>query len=86
MIILKLILSEHELEINDVTELKEFSDKMFLLEVNNTLFEIKGEELTLKEVNNNKTNIKITGNIYCIEKKNHKENKEKKSFIKKLFQ
>lgn len=83
---MKLILSEHELEINDVTELKEFSDKVFLLEVNNTLFEIKGEELTLKEVNNNKTNIKITGNIYSIEKKNHKDSKEKKSFIKKLFQ
>lgn len=83
---MKLILLDNELEINDVTELKEFSEKLFILEINKELYEIKGEELSLKEVNNNKTNIKITGNIYCIEKKNHKQTKDKKSFIKKLFQ
>ncbi|MBE6137992.1 MAG: hypothetical protein E7176_06325 [Erysipelotrichaceae bacterium] len=84
--IMKIILTDNELEINDVTELKEFSDKTFILEIKNCLYEIKGDGLSLSEVNNNKTNIKITGNIYSIEKKDNKDHKEKKSFIKKLFQ
>lgn len=83
---MKLILTDNELQINDITDIKEFNEQSFLLEIKNELYEIKGENLSLGEMNNNKTNIIITGNIYLIEKKNHKSKKEKNSFIKKLFQ
>ncbi len=82
---MRIILLDNELEVNNITTLKEFNDKIFLLEIDNTPYEIKGNNLILKEVYNNNTSIKITGSIYSIEKKNHKDTKEKKSFIKKLF-
>lgn len=82
---MKMILSENELEINNVTNLKEFNEQKFILTVDTTLYEIKGDGLELKEVYNNNTSLKISGNIYSIEKKDHKENAEKKSFLKRLF-
>lgn len=81
---MKMILSENELEINNVTNLKEFNEQKFILTIDTTLYEIKGDGLELKEVYNN-TSLKISGNIYSIEKKDHKENAEKKSFLKRLF-
>ncbi|HIT43419.1 TPA: YabP/YqfC family sporulation protein [Candidatus Avacholeplasma faecigallinarum] len=82
---MKMILSENELEINNVTNLKEFNEQKFILTIDTTLYEIKGDGLELKEVYNNNTSLKISGNIYSIEKKDHKENAEKKSFLKRLF-
>ncbi len=82
---MKMILLDNELEIHNITLLKEFNDKEFYLEIDNTPYHIKGENLVLKEVYDNNASIKISGNIYSIERKNHKETKEKKSFIKKLF-
>lgn len=82
---MKMILSENELEINNVTNLKEFNEQKFILTIDTTLYEIKGNGLELKEVYNNNTSLKISGNIYSIEKKDHKENAEKKSFLKRLF-
>lgn len=82
---MKMILSENELEINNVTNLKEFNKQKFILTIDTTLYEIKGDGLELKEVYNNNTSLKISGNIYSIEKKDHKENAEKKSFLKRLF-
>lgn len=82
---MRLILTDNELEIHNITNLKEFNDKLFTLEIDGVFYEIKGEGLVLKEVFNNNTSIKITGTISAIGKKNHKENKEKKSFIKKLL-
>lgn len=82
---MRIILLDNELEIHNITTLKEFNDKIFLLDIDNTPYEIKGNQLVLKEVYNNNSSIKITGSIYSIEKKNHKEAKDKKSFIKKLF-
>ena len=83
---MRMILTDTELEIHNITTLREFNDKCFLLEIDNSLYEIKGEALVLKEVSNNNTSIKITGSIYCIGKKNHKESKDKKGFLKKLLQ
>lgn len=82
---MKMILSENELEINNVTNLKEFNEQKFILTIDTTLYEIKGDGLELKEVYNNNTSLKISGNIYSIEKKDHKENAQKKSFLKRLF-
>lgn len=82
---MKMILSENELEINNVTNLKEFNEQKFILTIDTSLYEIKGDGLELKEVYNNNTSLKISGNIYSIEKKDHKENAEKKSFLKRLF-
>lgn len=82
---MRLILTDNELEIHNITNLKEFNDKIFALEIDGDFYEIKGDGLVLKEVFNNNSSIKITGTIYSIGKKNHKENKEKKSFIKKLL-
>ena len=82
---MKMILSENELEINNVTNLKEFNEQKFILTIDTTLYEIKGDGLELKEVYNNNTSLKISGNIYSIEKKDHRENAEKKSFLKRLF-
>lgn len=82
---MKMILSENELEINNVTNLKEFNEQKFILTIDTTPYEIKGDGLELKEVYNNNTSLKISGNIYSIEKKDHRENAEKKSFLKRLF-
>lgn len=82
---MRLILTDNELEIHNITNLKEFNDKLFALEIDGDFYEIKGEALVLKEVFNNNSSIKITGTVYSIAKKNHKESKEKKSFIKKLL-
>ena len=64
--------------------LKEFSETIFIIEINNTLYEIKGNQLLLKEVFNENKSVKITGEVYSISKKNHIKTKEK-NFIKKLF-
>ena len=80
-----MILTDNELEIHNVSNLKEFNDTQFQLEIDNTPYSIHGKGLSLKEVFNNNTSIKITGSVYSIERKNHKENKDKKGFIKKLF-
>ena len=82
---MKITLTSNELEISDITQINSFNDKEFILEIDNTGYIIKGDNLILKEVYNNNTSIKILGNIFLIEKKNHKENKDKKNFVKKLF-
>ena len=82
---MKMILSENELEINNNINLNEFNEQKFILTIDTTLYEIKGDGLELKEVYNNNTSLKISGNIYSIEKKDHKENAQKKSFLKRLF-
>lgn len=82
---MKLLLTENELEINNITNLNEFNERLFVLEIDNTPYEIKGLGLVLKEVTNNNSTIKITGTIYSISRKNHKEAKENKGFLKKLF-
>lgn len=82
---MKLLLTDNELEINNITSLNEFNDKVFILEIDDTPYEIKGDNLVLKEVTNNNSTIKITGSIFSISRKNHKETKEHKGFLKKLF-
>jgi hypothetical protein len=77
-------LFESEIHINNITQLKEFSENAFNIEINGFLYEIKGSKLLLKEVYNDNKSIKITGEIYGINKKIHPKIKEK-SFFKKLF-
>ncbi len=71
--------------INNVTEIKEFSDHFFILKINDVLYQITGENLVLKDVSNDNHTIQITGFIYKLEKKD-KEIKKNKSFIKRLFE
>jgi rubrerythrin len=78
------IIFDNETHINNITQLKEFSESNFNIEINNNLYEIKGSKLLLKEVFNDNKSIKISGEIYEINKKNHTKEKEK-SFFKKLF-
>lgn len=70
--------------INNVSEIKEFSDTLFIIKVNDIPYEINGENLSLKEVTNDNKTIKITGKIYILQVKNIKT-KKNKGFIKKLF-
>ncbi len=70
--------------INNVTEIKEFSEILFIIKVNDIPYEITGESLSLKEVTNDNKTIKITGKINLLQIKNTKS-KKNKSFIKKLF-
>ena len=79
-----IILLDNEIQINNITQLKEFSEESFNVEINGSLYEIKGNKLSLKEVYNDNKSIKITGEIYGINKKIHPKVKEK-SFLKKLF-
>ena len=78
------IILENEIQINNITQLKEFSETSFNIEINNMLYEIKGTKLSLKEVFNENKSIKLSGEIYQITKKNHPKEKEK-NFFKKLF-
>lgn len=79
-----IIIYDSEIQINNITLLKEFSETFFNVEINNTLFSIKGSKMLLKEVFNDNKSIKISGEFYEITKVNHPKDKEK-NFIKKLF-
>ncbi len=70
--------------INNITEIKEFSETSFLIKVNDIPYTIEGTNLILKEVSNNNQTIKILGQIDSIIKKDQKI-KKNKGFIKKLF-
>lgn len=75
---------DDQIIVNNITEIKEFSETLFILRVNDTPYEITGTNLLLKEVSNDNKTIKITGTINSLEKKNI-QIKKNKSFIKKLF-
>lgn len=81
---MKIIVLNNEIEIHNVTHLNEFNDKEFNITIDNNPYLIKGENLVLKDFYDNNTSIKITGEIYLIERKNKKA-KDNKGFIKKLF-
>lgn len=70
--------------INNITEIKEFSETIFVIRVSDILYHIIGENLVLKEVSNDNKSIKITGKINSLEKKD-KVIKKNKGFLKKLF-
>lgn len=70
--------------VNNITEIKEFSEHIFIIRVNDIPYEITGSNLVLKEVSNDNKTIKITGVLNSLEKKNV-QIKKNKGFIKKLF-
>ena len=78
------IIYQNEIVINNITLIKEFSDKLFLINVSDTSYEIKGENLILKEVSNDNKTIKITATIDSINKTN-KVKEKNKSFLKRLI-
>ncbi len=75
---------DDQIIVNNITEIKEFSETMFVLRINDTPYEITGTNLLLKEVSNDNKTIKITGTLNTLEKKNVQA-KKNKSFIKRLF-
>ena len=75
---------EDHILVNNITEIKEFSETIFVLRINDTPYEITGTNLVLKEVSNDNKSIKIIGTLNSLEKKNVQV-KKNKSFIKKLF-
>lgn len=79
-----IILYPNEIQINNITQIKDFNDDVFNVIINDELFEIKGNNLVLKEVFNDNKSITVIGTVYMISKSNEKK-KEKKSFIKKLL-
>ena len=83
---MKIILTDNELELHNVTLLKEFNDKEFSLEIESIPYLIKGINLVLNNVYDNNQTIKITGKINSIEILNNKDKNEKKGFIKRLLQ
>lgn len=74
-----------QIVVNNISEIKEFSEKSFLIKIDDVLYEILGENLVLKEVSNDNKTIKITGTVNSIDKKN-KQVKKNKSFLKRLFE
>lgn len=78
------IIYQNEIIINNITLIKEFSDKFFLINISDLSYEIKGENLVLKEVTNDNKTIKITGTIDSIIKTN-KVREKNKSFFKRLI-
>ena len=79
-----IIIKDNELEINNITQLKEFNDENFEIKINDKFYEIKGTNLILKDVYNENKSIRISGVFYSIILKNNKPTNSK-SFIKKLF-
>lgn len=75
---------EDQVIVNNITEIKEFSEHIFIIRVNDIPYEITGSNLVLKEVSNDNKTIKITGVLNSLEKKNV-QIKKNKGFIKKLF-
>lgn len=76
---------DDQIVINNISEIKEFSDKLFIIKINDDPYEITGENLVLKEVSNDNKTIKITGKVNSVDKKN-KQVKKNKSFLKRLFE
>lgn len=70
--------------IDNVTLIKEFSEKLFRINIDDIPYEILGENLILHEVTNDNKTIKITGTFISIKVENNKP-KQNSSFIKKLF-
>lgn len=83
---MKIILTDNELELHNVTLLNEFNDKEFSLEIESIPYLIKGVNLVLNNVYDNNQTIKITGKINSIEILKNKDKNEKKGFIKRLLQ
>ena len=79
-----IIIYNEEIIINNITLIKEFSDKIFLLSIKDTPYEIKGINLILKEVSNDNKSIKITGQIDSISKTN-KIKEKNKGFFRRLL-
>ncbi|MDE5855568.1 MAG: YabP/YqfC family sporulation protein [Anaeroplasmataceae bacterium] len=75
---------DDQIIVNNITEIKEFSETIFILKVNDIPYEITGTNLVLKEVSNDNKTIKITGTLNSLEKKNVQV-KKNKSFLRKLF-
>ncbi|MCM1130315.1 MAG: YabP/YqfC family sporulation protein [Muribaculaceae bacterium] len=75
---------DDQIIVNNITEIKEFSETIFVLRVNDIPYEITGTNLILKEVSNDNKTIKITGTLNSLEKKNVQV-KKNKSFLRKLF-
>ena len=75
---------DDQIIVNNITEIKEFSETIFVLKVNDIPYEITGTNLVLKEVSNDNKTIKITGTLNSLEKKNVQV-KKNKSFLRKLF-
>ncbi|MDE6414035.1 MAG: YabP/YqfC family sporulation protein [Anaeroplasmataceae bacterium] len=75
---------DDQIIVNNITEIKEFSETIFIIRVNDIPYEITGNNLVLKEVSNDNKTIKITGTLNSLEKKNVQV-KKNKSFIRKLF-
>lgn len=76
---------DDQILINNISEIKEFSDKLFIIKINDEPYEITGENLVLKEVSNDNKTIKITGKVNSVDKKNNQV-KKNKSFLKRLFE
>ena len=75
---------DDQIIVNNITEIKEFSETIFVIKVNDIPYEITGVNLVLKEVSNDNKTIKITGTLNSLEKKNVQA-KKNKSFLRKLF-
>ncbi len=84
MAIANFTIYDDQIIINNITEIKEFSDQLFIIKVNDITYQITGNNLVLKEVSNDNRTIKITGTINSVDKKNIQV-KKNKGFIKKLF-
>lgn len=84
MAIANFTIYDDQIIINNITEIKEFSDQIFIIKVNDIPYQITGNDLVLKEVSNDNKTIKITGTINSVDKKNIQV-KKNKGFIKKLF-
>lgn len=84
MAIANFTIYDDQIIINNITEIKEFSDQLFIIKVNDISYQITGNNLVLKEVSNDNRTIKITGTINSVDKKNIQV-KKNKGFIKKLF-
>lgn len=70
--------------IDNITLIKEFSEKVFKVNINDKPYEITGENLILHEVTNDNKTIKITGYLTSIRLETNQP-KEKTKFLKKLF-
>lgn len=80
------VIYPNEVTVNNISNIKEFSEHRFLLEISNEVYELNGIDLALKEVSSDNHTIKISGTVESIEKKNKKGPIEKKGFFKRLFQ
>lgn len=74
-----------ELEISGVKKIESLNSEEFIIDTILGILIVRGEELTMQQLDIEKGMLWITGSVCSLEYLDKEQNKEKKGFFKKIF-